>query len=327
MGDDTFPERPQGPLKVGISQCLLGQAVRYDGTGARSSLPHDRLEGLFEYQDFCPEVAIGMPVPREPIRLVGDPDNFRVIGVKDARVDKTDELIGYAHSEISNIARLSGYIFMHNSPSCGLFRVKLYPPKPDVPARRIGRGAFAGAVVDGLPDLPVEEAGRLFDDVLRENFVTRVFAYAHWQQVIRRGDNVQAGDLVAFHSRYKYLLMAHSISAYKVAGRLLSNLRNNVAGIADQYISVLMEGLRQPATTRGHANVMSHLQGYLKKHIDGPSRQELAALIDAYRRGEQPLLAPLTLLRHHFQKFPDQYVLQQSYLDPHPAAAGLRRSL
>ncbi len=320
-------------MPVGISQCLLGDEVRYDGSGARSSMPHNHLQGLFTYTPFCPEVAIGMTVPREPIRLVGDEQAYRVVGVKDAAIDKTDELAGYAEAELSRISRLSGYVFMHNSPSCGLYRVKLYPPHPDAPARRVGRGAFAAAVVRGLPHLPVEDAGRLFDDVLRENFVTRVFAYAHWQATVawsrarHAGGSISAADLVAFHSRYKYLLMAHSISAYKQAGRLLSDLRQDIPAKAERYIGLLMEGLGEPATAKGHANVLSHLQGYLKRHLDNPSRRELAALIDAYRRGEQPLLAPLALLRHHFKRFPDEYVLQQSYLDPHPSNAGLRRSL
>ncbi|MEM9623829.1 MAG: DUF523 and DUF1722 domain-containing protein [Pseudomonadota bacterium] len=324
----AFPARPEGPLQVGISQCLLGEEVRYDGTGARSSLPHAALGDLFDYTAFCPEVAIGMSIPREPIRLVGDIDSYRVLGVKDASIDKTDDLVGYAQQQVPVIKQLSGYIFMHNSPSCGLYRVKLYPPqqegKQQVPGNRVARGVYAAAVTRALPHLPVEDAGRLFDDVLRENFVTRVFAYAHWQLV---ADDMTAGTLVAFHSRYKYLLMAHSISAYQTAGRLLSDLRDNVGEKAQTYIGLLMQGLQQPATANGHSNVLSHLQGYLKNHLDSASRQELAALIQAYRRGEQPLLAPLALLRHHFEKFPDEYVLQQSYLDPHPAAAGLRRAL
>ena len=135
------------------------------------------------------------------------------------------------------------------------------------------------------------------------------------------------GRLIEFHSRYKYLLLAHSHSAYQEAGQLLSNLRENFAGKAERYIGILMQGLKQPATRKGHANVLAHLQGYLKKHLDSDSRQELDHLIQAYRRGEQPLMAPLTLLQHHFRRFPDEYILQQSYLDPHPSSAGLRSPL
>ncbi len=318
-----IPDRPQAPLKVGISQCLLGDEVRYDGSGARSSFPHAALDGLFEYHSFCPEVGIGMSVPREPIRLVGTADTYRVVGVKDPSIDKTDELKDYAQAQLPKLAGLSGYIFMHNSPSCGLMRVKVYPG-PDAPARRDGRGVYAAAIVAAMPNLPAEDAGRLFDVVLRENFVTRTFAYAHWQLV---APDITAAKLVAFHSRYKYLLMAHSVPAYQEAGRLLSDLKGDVPGKAEAYIRTLMEGLSRPASRKGHANVLSHLQGYLKQHLDSASRQELDMLINAYRVGEQPLLAPLAILKHHFRRFPDEYVLNQSYLEPHPSSAALRRPL
>ena len=318
-----IPERPEAPLAVGISQCLMGEEVRYDGSGARSSFPHAALAGVFTYHTFCPEVGIGMSVPREPIRLVGSAQSYRVVGVKDPSLDKTDELVAYGQAKVSEISKLVGYIFMHNSPSCGLMRVKVYPTK-DGPARREGQGIYAKTVVQALPNLPAEDAGRLFDVVLRENFVTRTFAYAHWRKV---RSELTPAKLVAFHSRYKYLLMAHSMVAYQSAGRLLSNLRGDLEQLADAYETLLMSGLTKPATRKGHANVLSHLQGYLKQHLDSASRQELDQLISAYRTGEQPLLAPMALLKHHFRRFPDQYVLNQSYLEPHPAQAALRRSL
>lgn len=318
-----IPPRPEGPLKVGISQCLLGDEVRYDGSGARSSFPHAALQGLFEYHSFCPEVGIGMSVPRAPIRLVGDAQSYRVVGVKDPSLDKTDELIAYAKAQLPKLADVSGYIFMHNSPSCGLMRVKVYPG-PDAPARRDGTGIYAATVIEAMPCLPAEDAGRLFDVVLRENFVTRTFAYAHWRLIEA---DITAAKLVAFHSRYKYLLLAHSTPAYQEAGRLLSDLKQDVPGKANAYINILMSGLKRPASRKGHANVMSHLQGYLKRHLDSASRQELDALISEYRRGEQPLLAPLAVLKHHFRRFPDEYVLNQSYLEPHPSSAALRRPL
>lgn len=318
-----IPARPDAPLLVGISQCLMGDEVRYDGSGARSSFPHAALDGLFDYRTFCPEVGIGMSVPREPIRLVGTAEDNRIVGVKDPGMDKTDELVAYARAQVPAVAALSGYIFMHNSPSCGLRRVKVYPGA-DAPAQRNGTGVYARTIVEALPDLPVEDGGRLFDPVLRENFVTRTFAFAHWRLI--RPD-VTAAELVAFHSRYKYLLMAHSTSAYQGAGRLLSNLKQDVDAIADRYIGLLMAGLTNPASRRGHANVMSHLQGYLKRRIDSDSRRELESSIAAYRKGELPLLAPLALLKHYFRRFPDEYVLNQSYLEPHPREAALRRPL
>lgn len=326
--DDSFPSRPEPPLPIAISECLLGSEVRYDGSGARSSFPHAALSELFHYRGICPEVAIGLGTPREPIRLVGDAGNPRVVGVKHASLDVTGPLREYGRTQAAALTDVVGYVFMKGSPSCGLFRVKVYPEThgtvTGAPALN-GRGAYAAAVVEGQPDLPVEENGRLHDPVLRENFVMRVFAYAHWQALQRLG--ITRGRLVQFHSRYKYLLMAHSVVHYEQTGRLLSNLKDDLAGRSRAYISLLMAGLSKPASRRGHANVLSHLQGYFKKHLDGPTRQELDALVHSYRRGELPLLAPITLIKHHLRQHPDDYVQHQAYLDPHPGYTGLRRPL
>jgi len=326
--DSSLPDRPGAPLPLAISECLLGAEVRYDGSGARSSLPHEALDGLYEYRGICPEVGIGMGVPRAPIRLIGTAEAPSAVKVKAPHEDYTDALKDFGLAAAESLQDVCGYIFMKGSPSCGLFRVKVYPHERGVvtgaPALR-GRGVHASAVTERLPLLPVEENGRLHDAVLRENFVTRTFAYAHWLALVRQG--ISAAALVAFHSRYKYLLMAHSVPHYREAGRLLSNLKDDVGGRAAGYVAVLMEGLARPASRKSHANVLSHLQGYLKRRLDGASRQELDTLIGSYRRGEQPLLAPLTLLKHHFRRFPDDYVLYQTYLDPHPSGAGLRRPL
>jgi len=323
-----LPPRPQPPLPIAVSECLLGSEVRYDGSGARSSFPHAALGDLFEFRGICPEVAIGLGTPREPIRLVGDQAAPRVVGVKNPELDVTAALTDYGREQAATLGDVVGYVFMKGSPSCGLFRVKVYPhengrvtgaPNPH------GRGAYAAAVVEALPDLPVEENGRLHDPVLRENFVTRTFAYAHWHAL--RAAGLSAGRLVEFHSRYKYLLMAHSVPHHERAGRLLADLKGDLPGKARAYISELMSGLAQPAGRRGHANVLSHLQGYFKRRLDGATRQELDALIHSYRRGEMPLLAPITLLRHHLREHPDDYVAHQVYLEPHPGYSGLRRPL
>lgn len=323
-----LPERPEAPLTLGISQCLLGEEVRYDGSGAKSSFPHAALNGLFEYRGICPEMGIGMGVPRAPIRLVDGDAGIRAVGVKDASADFTDRLQDFGRRMVPGLSNVSGYVFMKNSPSCGLFRVKVYPHDgsgvtgaPELS----GRGIYAQAVVAGLPDMPVEESGRLNDVVLRENFVTRTFAYAHWQRFLAAG--LTARGLIAFHSRYKYLLMAHSPVHYQEAGRLLSDLSSDLPGVAQRYVGILMTGLTRPATRQSHANVLSHLQGYLKRTLDGPSRQELDSLISRYRVGELPLLAPITILKHYFRLHPDEYIDYQVYLDPHPQAAALRRPL
>lgn len=321
---DTLPPRPQAPLTIAISDCLTGAEVRFDGSHKRSSVPHADIEGLFTYRGICPEVGIGMGIPREPIRLVGTPEAPRAQGVKDSSIDVTNALRAYGKSMVPQLGDVAGFVFMKNSPSCGLFRVKVYPGPGKAPTGS-GRGLFADEVVTAMPYLPAEESGRLSDPVLLENFVTRTFAYAHWQALVR--DGITAARLIAFHSAYKYLLMAHSITAYRNAGRLLSNLSVDVHVIADQYLSVLMHGLSRPAKPGGHANVLQHLQGYVKKELDSATRQEFAVLVDAYRRGEVPLLAPMTLLKHHLRRFPDRYALEQIYLNPHPPASGLRRAL
>ena len=320
-----IPDRPQPPLRIAISDCLLGQEVRYDGGHKRSSYPHTVLDPLFDYAGICPEVGVGMGVPRDPIRLVAsDTGAARAVGIDDPAVDMTDALVAYAAERIPDLTDVDGYVFTRSSPSCGLFRVKVYPQAGGAPAAD-GRGVYARAVCDALPQLPVEENGRLNDAVLRENFVTRVFVHAHWRAL--QADGLSAAKLIEFHSRYKYLLMAHDQEAYRRCGRLLSDLSEDIDARASPYFAELMRGLAHPASRGRHANVLSHLQGYLKRHIDGAERQELEALIRSYAAGEVPLLAPLTLLRHHFRRHPDTYVLAQVYLEPHPQNAGLRRSL
>ena len=317
----------EAPLKVGISRCLLGEEVRYDGTGARSSLPHAKLEGLFEFVDVCPEMAIGMPVPRPPIRVIkGVNDLIQVVEVAEDRRDEdfAPALRDEAQRFAATHPEIHGFIFMHNSPSCGSYRVKVYPPVGG-PGVREGRGVFADAFISARPGVPYEDAGRLYDDALRENFVTRVFAQASWSNV--RND-LSAKGLIQFHSAYKYLLMAHSPKAYKEAGQLLSDLSgNDLAERADRYHVLLMAGLKEVATRGGHANVLSHIQGYLKTKLAPEARQELAQLIEGYRKGEQPLLVPIALLKHHFREHPNEYIEMQTYLEPHPPAAALRRPL
>ena len=227
-GGHGFPDRPEPPLPLGISECLLGNEVRYDGTGARSSFPHAALDGLYRYQGICPEVGIGMPVPRPPIRLVARESEagskqIRAVGVADSSLDYTDALADFARNTTPGLDGLAGYVLMKSSPSCGMERVKVYSEQADGTVgmpKRVGRGIFAEGLASALPNLPLEESGRLNDEVLRENFVTRTFAYAHWQALMATGLSARA--LVEFHSRYKYLLMAHSVPAYQEAGRLLS---------------------------------------------------------------------------------------------------------
>jgi uncharacterized protein YbgA (DUF1722 family)/uncharacterized protein YbbK (DUF523 family) len=321
---EALPALPKAPLSIAISECLVGGEVRHDGGHKRSSLPHDKLDGLFEFRPVCPEVGIGLGVPRYAIRLVGDIEAPRAVNTKDNTIDLTSQLTRFADEHVPKLDDVDGHIFTKNSPSCGLFRVKVYGKK-DTPPNPEGRGLYAAGVAQKRPDLPLEENGRLHDPVLRENFVTRTFVHAHWRALLAAG--LTANKLIAFHSAYKYLVMAHSIPGYQILGRLLSDLSSGVEQIAAQYFSRLMQALAQPASRGGHANVLSHLQGYVKGQLSSASRQELAELIESYRRGEIPLMAPLALLKHHLGEHEATYAWNQIYLQPHPVSAGLRRDL
>lgn len=218
-GTVELPPRPEPPLPVAISECLTGRAVRYDGTDARSAFPHDAVKSVLSFVPICPEVGIGLGVPRPPIQLVGDPQAPRVLGVLDPGVDVTEALRSHAQSRSAQLDGVYGYVFMERSPSCGLYSVPVHAATGEEPPYPKGRGAHAQAVLELYPDLPVEENGRLFDEELRESFLNRVFAYAHWQRLC--DGELSPARLMAFHSQYKYLLMAHSVPHYRQAGRLL----------------------------------------------------------------------------------------------------------
>jgi uncharacterized protein YbgA (DUF1722 family)/uncharacterized protein YbbK (DUF523 family) len=316
---EGFPPRPQPPLRIAISQCLLGTEVRYDGSGAGSSYPHAALSALFEYRGICPETGIGLGTPRDPIQLVGHPSKPRVVGVLEPDRDVTDALQAYGRSQAAGLDDVAGYVFMKGSPSCGLFRVKVYPHRDGrvvgAPIRS-GRGAYAAALMERRPDLPVEENGRLHDPVLRKNFVTRTFAYAHWQAL--EGAGITHARLVEFHRRYRYLLMAHSAAHAAQAESLLAYVEGDLECHARAYIGLLMTGLTYPASRRGHAHVLWHLQEHLTRRLDDATRQQLDALVRGYRRGEMPLRAPITLVRDQLRQYPDAYLEHQAYLDPHP---------
>ena len=333
----AIPPRPEPPLPVAISECLIGTAVRYDGTGARSSFPHEACNGLLAFVPICPEVGIGMEVPRPPVQLVGDPRKPRVLAVHDRSVDVTEALQQYARARSGQLDGVSGYVFMERSPSCGLYSVPVHSVNRGEAPKPTGRGAYARTVSDLFPLLPIEENGRLFDADVRESFFARVFAYAHWQRLVDGG--LSAARLMEFHSRYKYLLMAHSVSHYRRAGRLLGDPESHArqlgacghspsgaaSGLTEcgaRYLECLMEGLSLPATRGGHANVLSHLQGYLRRRLNGAERLELTELIDEYRRGNVARRAVRRLLLRHLEVHPHAYLANQVYLQPMPNELG-----
>ena len=312
------------PIRIGISSCLLGQSVRYDSGHKRDAYINDVLGKHFEFLPYCPEVAIGMGIPRPPIRLTGDPSNPRAVGVKVDDLDVTEKLIDYATSVVADLPPISGYIFKRGSPSCGMERVKVYTDKGMPNAS--SSGLYAGVLMRSLPLLPVEEEGRLNDPVLRESFIERVYVYDRWQRLCEKP--LTPARLIDFHTRHKFLLLSHSELHYRRLGRLVANAgTRDMQELAAEYIESLMEGLKRKATRRRHSNVLQHIMGYLKRSIDGGDKAELNRVIDEYRQGTVPLVVPLKLIEHHFRRHPDDYIALQVYLNPHPAELGLRNHL
>lgn len=313
---------PAAPV-VGISACLLGEKVRFDANHKLDTYIRDTLGEYFEFVPVCPEVAIGLGVPRPTLRLVGDPARPRAVGVLDPARDVTIALEDYGRHMARELPPLAGYLLKSKSPSCGMERVKVYQdkgtPKP-------GRGLYARELMAARPLLPVEEEGRLGDPVLRENFIERVFAWQRWLQLEAAG--ITPARLLEFHSRHKLILMSHGAEYYRALGRLAARTGSEpIAPLAQEYIHGFMAALAHPATRKRHANVLQHLMGYLKKQIDGADKAELLEIIDAYRLGEVPLIVPVTLLNHHFRRHPNEYVAQQIYLAPHPRELMLRNHI
>lgn len=316
---------PNKLIKVGISACLLGAPVRYNGGHKQSLLCKDVLSQYFTYVAVCPEEAIGLGTPREPIRLVGDSNQPRAVGTVTPSLDVTDALTAYGERTAAQLDDLCGYILMQKSPSCGMTRVKVYQ-EHGRPAEHSGSGLFAAALMRAQPNLPVEEDGRLNDPVLRENFITRVFAYAEWRQLVDSGLSLK--KLYDFHARYKYQLMANSPVDCTALGRLLaSNHQLPLDSLASQYLSLFMSALKKIANRGSHTNVLQHISGYIKHSLSSDEKRELHTLISQYQTGIVPLVVPLTLIKHHFKRHPDRYIADQVYLQPHPENLSLRNAL
>jgi uncharacterized protein YbgA (DUF1722 family)/uncharacterized protein YbbK (DUF523 family) len=321
----TPPQQPASKPKLGVSACLMGVEVRFNGGHKESHLLTRALNEYFDFVPACPEVAIGMGIPREAIRLVGDPEHPQAVGTVRKEMNVTQALADYGEHMAGEMNDICGYIFMQKSPSCGLERVKVYRDN-GAPFDAGGRGIYAQAFCAKHPDLPVEEDGRLNDPVLRENFITRVYAYAAWQALLK--DGITRRALTEFHSRYKYQLMANDPVQYKALGNMLGSMgRSDPAEIAPRYFSELMSALKKPATRRTHTNVLQHLCGYLRETISGSDKQEIQAVIRQYHQGIVPLVVPLTLLKHHFRQHPDPYIALQVYLQPHPENLSLRNAI
>jgi uncharacterized protein YbgA (DUF1722 family)/uncharacterized protein YbbK (DUF523 family) len=296
--------------------------VRYDGGHKRNVFLADVLAQYVEWAPVCPELEMGLGVPRESIQLERTGDLIQLVGTK-SRTDHTSAMKKWSKRRLNELARedLCGYILKKDSPSCGLERVRVYDHN-GVPSRD-GRGLFAEALIGRFGNLPVEEEGRLQDPKLRENFIERVFAYRRLRTLF--AGRWSAGEMVAFHTRHKLLLMAHSPAAYRELGRLVAAVRKTPRKALEQeYSSRFMEGMRAIATRGRHANVLQHMLGYLRKQLDKESIKEVTGLIEDYRRGLVPLIVPITLIRHYVRLFKIEYLGGQVYLDPHPKELMLR---
>ena len=303
-------------LAIGISSCLLGERVRFDSGHKNHSYITQTLAEYFDFRPFCPEVAIGLGIPREPIRLVAEnpAGEVRCVGTKNPDRDVTEPLKAIASEQFEWISGLDGYIFKKDSPSCGMERVKVYTR--DMP-KRDGIGIYAAEILRAFPHLPVEEEGRLGDAGLRENFIKRVFLYRRWRQLI--DGNPSRNDLVSFHARHKLIYMSHNQNTARELGRVVAAIGDmSIEEFTEQYFSAVSDLLRKPANRKNHANVLKHIQGYLKRDLESDDRQELEQTIEQYRQGYLPLIVPITLLRHYFRKHPDPYIDQSWYMQPHP---------
>ena len=318
---DSFPITPQ-QIRIGISSCLLGEKVRFDGGHKRDPFIVDILGKYFQWVPVCPEMEMGLGAPRQTMRLEGSIETPRLITLK-TNEDLTETMQRFAAKRLTDLStiNLHGYILKKNSPSCGMQQVRVYKQKRS-PQRR-GRGLFARALMDRFPLLPVEEEGRLQDMRWRENFIERVFAHYRWHRLIAM--QPAAEDLVYFHAQHKLTLLAHSRKHYQALGRLTAQAGTlPMQELLASYGQTFMAGLSVKATPKKHADVLVHLLGYINKQINSADKEDLITHIEAYRQESVPLVVPLTLLQHHFRRHPTPWVQNQTYLYPYPVELMLR---
>jgi uncharacterized protein YbgA (DUF1722 family)/uncharacterized protein YbbK (DUF523 family) len=309
-------------IKIGISACLLGQPVRWNGG---HKLDHFIVDTLGEYLDFvpvCPEVEAGFPTPREALRLVGDPESPRLVTSR-TNIDHTGRMSEWAERRVRELERedLCGFIFKSDSPSSGLLRVRVYNAK-GMPEKK-GVGVFARAFTRHFPRVPVEEEGRLNDPKLRETFIEQIFTLKRWREGL--AGPLRAATLVDFHSRHKLLILSHSPVHAARMGKLVADARRTpIREVFAAYEQLLIDALRLKSTVAKHVNVLQHIMGYFKRQLSADEKQELLEVLDRYRREHVPLIVPVTLLNHYVRKYDQPYLRQQVYLNPHPLALKLR---
>jgi uncharacterized protein YbgA (DUF1722 family)/uncharacterized protein YbbK (DUF523 family) len=316
------PTSGDAPIRIGISACLLGQEVRFDGGHKRSDFLVDVFGPFVEFVPVCPEVEVGLGVPRETLRLVRDGDEVRLLGNKSG-ADRTVAMRRYSDRRTAALTHddLSGYVLKKDSPSCGMERVRTHAVS-GIPARD-GRGLYADALMRLFPNLPIEEEGRLNDPRLRDNFIERVFAYRRLRTFF--AGRWTTGGLVALHTAHKLQLLAHAPRACAELGQMVANASMIARGeLRDRYETEFMGALRKIATPARHINVLQHMAGYFRDRLDTESRSELASVIEDYRAGLVPLIVPITLMRHHVRTLDIGYLKGQVYLEPHPKELMLR---
>ena len=309
-------------FRIGISSCLLGNEVRWNGGHKRDKYLTGTLGQFVEFVPVCPEVEAGFGVPRESFRLVGDPDKPRLITFK-SKTDHTDRMVAWAEKRVKELEKedLCGFIFKSDSPSSGMIRVKVYNEK-GMP-HKVGVGIFARAFMEHFPSIPAEDDGRLNDPLIRENFMLQIFTMKRWRDNLHKKRAM--GNLVKFHTHNKLLILSHSQKHYRLMGKLVADGKKMpIKVLYDHYQRILMEALKLKTTIRKNCNVLQHLMGYFKKQLTPDEKQELLEVFDQYRKELVPLIVPITLINHYVRKYDQPYLRQQTYLNPHPLELKLR---
>jgi len=312
----------ENKIKLGISSCLLGEKVRYDGGHKLDPYLRETLGQYVTWLPVCPEVEYGLSVPREAMHLVGTEEGPRLMTTHTG-VDHTDGMRRWAGQRINELEKedLCGFVFKSKSPSSGMRGVKVYNPS-GIPVRT-GVGIFAGAFMEHFPLLPVEDDGRLQDPALRENFIERVFVFRRWKKF--QDDGIKIKGLVSFHTDHKLLILSHSVRHYRTLGSMVAGAKYyEPEKLHSEYIYDLMAGLKFLSTVKKNTNVLHHILGYFKKMISSGEKQELLEVIENYHKGYVPLIVPVTLIRHYVRKYGEQYLARQHYLNPHPVELMLR---
>jgi len=308
-------------IKLGVSTCLLGENVRYDGGHQLDRFITDTLGRYVAFVPVCPEVECGMSIPREALRLVGEVDHPRLITRKTG-VDYTDQMVEWARKRVRDLEKedLCGFIFKSKSPSSGMERVKVFK-ESGMPVKQ-GVGIFARVFMDHFPLLPVEEDGRLHDPKLRETFIETIFVYRRLRELLN--ETPSRGALVDFHTRHKLLILSHSPDHYQRMGRLVARAPDPLDQVYQDYRELLVEALREKTTRKKNINVLQHMMGYFKSDLTADEKQEILEILDHYRNDSVPLIVPITLMNHYVRKYDQAYLKGQYYLHPHPIELKLR---